>query len=176
MLSTLISIILITASIVLWTISTRRRLVVLDENISNAMMQIGIQLSSCFDSLIPLLDLTNIYEKQENQTLMETIKLKRSIITAKSTIDNVLHQEEVISKALGRIAMITELYPELKSNLIYIKAMDAVQIFENMLHTSRLIYNNSVSKLNREIRMFPISIIARLLGLPQRDYLEEKTG
>jgi LemA protein len=72
--------------------------------------------------------------------------------------------------------MVTEQYPELKANQSYIKTMDAVQTFENMVRTSRLIYNDSVTKLNREIRMFPVSIIAWMLGFRQRDYLEERAG
>lgn len=58
MLLTFITIIAIVTVIVVWTISTQRRLVVLDENISNAMSQIGVQLSSRFDALNALLDLT----------------------------------------------------------------------------------------------------------------------
>ncbi|WP_186430161.1 LemA family protein [Clostridium sp. BSD9I1] len=166
----------IAAVIVLWTISTQRKLVVLDENTSNAMSQIGVQLSSRFDALIALLDLTKGYAKHESETLIETIKSRRSVITAKSTPDDVLHQEGVISEALGRIAMVTEQYPELKANQTYIKTMDAVQIFENMVRTSRLIYNDSVTKLNREIRMFPVSMIAGMLGFRKRDYLEEQAG
>lgn len=166
----------IAAVIVLWTISTQRKLVVLDENISNAMSQIGVQLSSRFDALMALLDLTKGYAKHESETLIETIKSRRSVITAKSTPDDVLHQEGVISEALGRIAMVTEQYPELKANQAYIKTMDAVQIFENMVRTSRLIYNDSVTKLNREIRMFPVFMIAGMLGFRQRDYLEEQAG
>ena len=54
--------------------------------------------------------------------------------------------------------------------------MDAVQTFENMVRTSRLIYNDSVTKLNREIRMFPVSVIAGMLGFHQRDYLEEQAA
>lgn len=80
----------------------------------------------------------------------------------------------VPSEALGRIAITTEQYPELKANQTYIKTMDAVQIFENMVRTSRLIYNDGVNRLNREIRMFPVSMIAGLLGFRQRDYLEEQ--
>ena len=166
----------IAAVIVLWAISTQRKLVVLDENISNAMSQIGVQLSSRFDALMALLNLTKGYAKHESETLIETIKSRRSVITAKSTPDDVLHQEGVISEALGRIAMVTEQYPELKANQTYIKTMDAVQIFENMVRTSRLIYNDSVTKLNREIRMFPVSMIAGMLGFRQRDYLEEQAG
>jgi LemA protein len=58
MISAFITIIATTAAIVLWTTSTQRKLVVLDENISNAMSQIGVQLSSRFDALTALLDLT----------------------------------------------------------------------------------------------------------------------
>ncbi|MDW8802726.1 hypothetical protein P8V03_16390 [Clostridium sp. A1-XYC3] len=54
----------IAAVIVLWTISTQRKLVVLDENISNAMSQIGVQLSSRFDALTALLDLIKGYAKK----------------------------------------------------------------------------------------------------------------
>ena len=175
MLPIFIVIIAIVVVVVLWVISTQRKLVVLDENISNAMSQIGVQLSSRFDALTALLDLTKGYAKHESETLIETIKSRRSVITAKSTPDDVLRQEGVISEALGRIAMVTEQYPELKANQNYIKTMDAVQTYENMVRTSRLIYNDSVTKLNREIRMIPVSIIAGTLGFRQRDYLEEQT-
>jgi len=50
--------------------------------------------------------------------------------------------------------------------------MDAVQTYENMVRTSRLIYNDSVSKLNREVRMLPVFMIAGALGFKQREYLE----
>ena len=162
--------------LILWVMSTQRRLVILDENINNAMSQIGVQLSSRFDALTALLDLTKGYAKHESETLIETIKSRRSVITAKSSPDDVLKQEGVISEALGRIAMVSERYPELKANENYIKTMDSVNVYENMVRTSRLIYNDSVTKLNREIRMFPVSIIAGILGFRQRDYLAEQAA
>ena len=171
---TIIAIAAIAAVIVLWVISAQRKLVMLDENSSNAMSQIGVQLSSRFDALTALLDLTKGYAKHESETLIETIQSRRSVITAKSTPDDVLRQEGVISEALGRIAMVAEQYPELKANQTYTKTMDAVQTFESMVRTSRLIYNDSVTKLNREIRMFPVPMIAGMLGFRQREYLEER--
>lgn len=176
MLQTFFAIAAVVAVIALWMISTQRKLVALDENISNAMSQIGVQLSSRFDALTALLDLTKGYAKHESETLIETIKSRRSVITAKSTPDDVVHQEGIISEALGRIAMVTEQYPELKADKTYMKTMDAVQTFENMVRTSRLIYNDSVTKLNREIRMFPVSMIANMLGFQQRNYLEEQAA
>lgn len=175
MLPTFITMAVIIAVIVLWIISTQRRLVVLDENVNNAMSQIGVQLSSRFDALTSLLDLTKSYATHEIETLMETIK-SRGMITAKSTPNDVVRQEGIISEALGRIAMVSEQYPELKANQTYIKTMDAVRTFENMVRTSRLIYNDSVSKLNRAIRMLPVSMIAEMSDFRQRDYLVEQAG
>ena len=169
----LIIIILLIILLGIWVVSTQRKLVVMDENINNAMSQIGVQLSSRFDALTALLDLAKGYAAHESQTLIETIESRRSVITAKSSPDEVLHQEGVISEALGRIAMVAEQYPELKADKNYMKCMDAVDSYEKMVRTSRLIYNDSVTKLNRTLRMIPTSLIAGMLGFRQRDYLEE---
>lgn len=170
----LIIIVLLVILVAGWVMSTQRRLVVMDENINNAMSQIGVQLSSRFDALTALLDLAKGYAAHESQTLIETIKSRRSVITAKSTPQDVLQQEGVISEALGRISMVAERYPELKADKGYAKCMEAVDSYEKMVRTSRLIYNDSVTKLNREIRMFPVSLIAGMLGFRQRDYLEAR--
>jgi LemA protein len=54
--------------------------------------------------------------------------------------------------------------------------MEAVQTFENMIRISRLICNVCVAELSREIRMFPVSMIAGMLGFRLRDYLEEQAA
>lgn len=171
---TIIVIVLVLVLLAGWIISTQRRLVVMDENVNNAMSQIGVQISSRFDALTALLDLAKGYAAHESQTLIETIKSRRSVITAKSTPEDVLKQEGVISEALGRISIVAEHYPELKADKGYAKCMDAVDSYEKMVRTSRLIYNDSVTKLNRELRLFPTSLVAGLLGFRMRDYLEQR--
>lgn len=168
----LIIIVLLIVLVGIWVISTQRKLVVMDENINNAMSQIGVQLSSRFDALTALLDLTKRYAAHESEIMIQTIKSGRSMITAKSTPQDVLVQESVISETLGRIAMVAEQYPDLKADKKYKKCMDAVDTYEKMVHTSRLIYNDSVTNLNRAVRMLPTSIIAGILGFHQREYLE----
>lgn len=101
-----------------------------------------------------------------------TIKSRRSTITAISTPNDVLEQEEIIAGVLDRIFEIAERYPDLKIDENYVKYMNAVNGYEKMVNASRLIYNDSVTKLNREMRMFPTSLIARVFGFRQRDYLE----
>ena len=158
--------------LVLWVISCQRKMAVMNENVNNAMAQIGVQLSSRFDALTALLELAKEYAAYESRTLIATIKFRRSVITATSTPDDVLKQESVISEALGRISMVSERYPELKANENYIKCMNAIDSYKKMVDTSRLLYNDSVTKLNRELRTFPTSLLAGIFGFRKRDYLE----
>lgn len=167
-------ILLLILIIVIWFISSQRKLAVMDENINNAMSQIGVQMSSRWDALTALLDLTKGYAEHEYKTLSETIKARRSI-TADSTAKDVAVQENVLTEALGKIMAVAESYPDLKANQNYIKTMDSVNDYENKVRQSRLIYNDSVTKLNRQIRMFPTSIIAGMLGFSKRDYLETES-
>ena len=163
--------IVIIVFVVLWFVSAQRRLVAMDENINNAMSQIGVQLSSRWDALTALLDLTKGYAEHEYKTLSDTIKM-RSAINSSSTAADVNKQENMFSEAMGRIMAVAESYPELKANENYIKTMDSVNEYEKTVRQSRLIYNDSVTKLNRAIRMFPTSLAAGILHITSRDYLE----
>lgn len=171
MLPIIIAMVAITTVIVLWTVFTQRKLAVLDENAISAMIQIGVQLSGRFDALEALLDLANSYTRQGSESMIEPIKTRRIIITAKSAPEDVLFQESIISESMVQIAEVAELFPELKANQKYQKALDAMEVYENMERTSHLIYNDSVSKLNREIRIFPAVMLSRMIGFRQREYL-----
>lgn len=168
---TIIVLVAIVAIVVLWFVSVQRKLVVMDENINNAMSQIGVQLSSRWDALTALLDLTKGYAEHEYNTISDAIKMRASI-NVKSTAADVNAQENILTEAMGKIMAVAESYPELKANENYIKTMDSVNSYEEMVRRSRLVYNDSVTKLNRAIRMFPTSIAAGILGIKSRDYLE----
>ncbi len=169
--SYIIAIGVIIGILVFWVISVQRTFVVLDENINNAMSQIGVQLSSRWDALASLLDLTKGYAAHEYKTMTDTIKARRAI-TRDSSPEDVKQQENFLVEALGKIMAVAESYPDLKADQTYIKTMDSVNQYENIVRTSRLIYNDNVTKLNRAIRMFPASMIAGILGFAKRAYLE----
>lgn len=158
--------------VVLWFISVQRKLVAMDENVNNAMSQIGVQLSSRWDALTALLDITKGYAEHEYKTLSDTVKMRRPI-TATSTAAQAKEQDNIITEALTHIMAVAENYPDLKANENYAKLMDSTNEYENMVRKSRLVYNDSVTKLNREIRMFPTSLVAGMLNVSKRDYLEE---
>ena len=157
--------------ITMWVRSVRKKLVIMDENIKNAMGQIGIQLASRFDVLSVLLGLVKGYAGCEAVGLMNTLKVQRNDITAVSTPEEVLGQEELISEALNRVVMMAERYPELKADANYFLCMDAADGYKKMVRTSSLIYNDSVARLNKMISRTPNTLIAGLLGFHQKEYL-----
>lgn len=167
-----IVIIVIGAAIAVWSVIMQRKLVMLDENISNAMCLIGVQMSSQYDVLMFLLELAKGYAAHHCEKLIEMVRSERSMIMATSTPDDVLRQESIITDILGKFTAVSSQNREFTADPHYIKAMDAFHALENMLRTSRMIYNDSVAKLNRLIRMFPASIFAMALGFRRRNYLE----
>ncbi len=54
--------------------------------------------------------------------------------------------------------------------------MDSVNLYENQVRLSRMTFNDTVTKYNKEIRQFPTSIVAGVLGFSTRDYLDEAVG
>lgn len=176
MLPFLIAMIPVLLGIILWIISAWQNLKMLDENVSMAMNQIGVQLSNRFDALTVLLDITKGYAGQEIDALIQIIQARGSEMVSLSTPDEIMRQEGIISDALDRIALVAAKHHELKKNQTYLKVINEVQAFGNMVRISRLIYNDSVSRLNREIRCFPVSIIAGVLGFRQREYIVDQAG
>ena len=158
--------------LILWFISAQRRLVKLDENVGNAMSQIGVQLESRWDALSALVELTKGYNSHEYETLAKVVGMRGSV-TSKSTAADVNAQENMITEAMGKFIAVAEAYPDLKANQNYSKAMDSVNMYEQTVRSSRMIYNDCVTKFNRAVRMFPGSIAAAMMGFSVREDLEQ---
>lgn len=167
----IIILVLLVILLAIWITSTRRKLIVMEDNVKNAMGQIGVQLASRFDVLSVLLNLVKGYAGCEVLGMMNTLKAQRNDITAVSTPEEVLGQEELISEALRNIVTMAERYPELKADSNYLMCMDAADGYKKMVQTSSLIYNDSVTRLNRVLGSLPNGLIAGVLGFRRKEYL-----
>lgn len=168
----LMIIFLVMVLLTIWVISVQRELAIMDDNVSNAMNQIGIQLSSRVDTLTALLNFIRDYGNQDIQLWYEQLRLGHPAFSAQSTPEEIRGQERVIAEVLERISPMEVRYPGLKEEENYRKKISALDSYEKMMRISCLIYNDSVTKLNREIRTFPTNLIAGFLGFHQREYLE----
>lgn len=166
---------IVAAVIVAWVISVQRTLVSKEELCSNALSQIGVQQASRWDALTALADLTRSYSEHEYNTLRDVIAQRRAI-TGTSSAAEANEQENLITQAMTHIMAVGEAYPDLKANENYAKTMDSVNLYENQVRMSRMVYNDSVTNYNRVVRQMPSSIVAGMLGFTVKDYLNEAVG
>ena len=67
-----------------------------------------------------------------------------------------------LSQALGRLLMVTENYPELKSNQNFLALQSQLEGTENRITIARRDYNEAVRAYNTRIRTFPDAIGAKI--------------
>ena len=158
--------------LLLWSVSTQRKLVNADELCGNSLSQIGVQLQSRWDAVSALVKLTKSYNEHEYRTLTDVIAQRRPI-TSSSTASDVMAQEKALSTLTSKIQVVAESYPELKAEATYTKTMDSLNSYENKVRTSRMVYNDSVTRYNRMVRQFPDAIVASVLNFTVKEYLQE---
>ena len=162
-------------AVLLYIFKTQRVLVNLDELCKNAMSQIAVQLNSRWDALLALAKMAAQYSKHESETLINVINARRQ--STVTTAEEARQQQGELSQVLGRLMAIGEAYPDLKANDLYAKTMDSVNSYEENVRMSRMVYNDTATKMNRMVRMWPSSFVASLLNFREKAYLtvdEEK--
>ena len=166
-----IIIMLLACLLAVWLIAVRRRLTEMNENVNHAMGQMGVQLTSIFETLTSLPKLTESHAPIESQVMFDMIGNRQHNVDARSLPEEVTEQENIISQVLGCFAAISDKQTELQEDAGCIQCLEAVDSYRKMLYTGSLIYNDSVTKLNRAIGKFPNELLAGILGFHKRDYI-----
>ena len=172
--STALIIIIVLAVIVIgYFISTQRSLVNLDELCKNALSQIEVQLNSRFDAVVALAKAAAQYAKHESETILETIQARGGNSgVAANTPAAINAQTDLLSQMMGKLNVVVERYPELKASDLYKETQEGMKQYEEHVRMSRMIYNDTATKMNRMVRQWPSSIVASILHFDLKDYLK----
>ena len=135
-----------------------------DEQVKANWAQVQNQYQRRADLIPNLVETVKGYAKQEQQTLTAVIEARSkatSIQVDASTLDNPeqfkQYQEAQgqLTGALSRLMVVSERYPELKSNQNFLALQSQLEGTENRISVARRDYILSVEKYNTEIRTFP---------------------
>ena len=171
----LLVIVVLAGFVFLYIFKTQRQLVNLDELCKNVMSQIAVQLNSRWDALLALAKTASQYAKHESETLINVINARRQ--SQVTTAEEASQQQGELSQVLGKLIAIGEAYPDLKASDLYGKTMDSVNSYEENVRLSRMVYNDTATKMNRMVRQWPSSFVASMLNFREKAYLtvdEEK--
>ena len=169
LLGLVVFLIIVAVAVFLWFVSTQRELVNLDEKCNNALSQIKVQLNSRWDALLALAKSASAYAKHESETLIKTIQSRQT--TEVRTAGDVNQQQTAFNEVLGRLMAVREAYPELKASALFEKTMDGVREYEENVRMSRMIYNDTATRMNRYVRQWPSSFVANMLHFDVKEYL-----
>lgn len=169
--------IVIIVLIVLWGISVYNKLISQREFVRNSMGNIAAQIESRWDAIKSLIDAAKKYSSHETETLTG-ITAMRAKVDRTSDPTTVVKDDNLFKQAMNQINVVAENYPDLKADRVYIQAMEGIDRYENNVRQARMVYNDTVTKLNRQIQQFPSSIVAGMFGFSQEAYFQssnEKT-
>jgi LemA protein len=123
--------------------------------------------------LIPnLVETVKAYAAQERTTLVEVtearasatqVHVDASTITDPAKFQQFAQSQDRLSGALGRLMLIQERYPDLKSNQNFLALQSQLEGTENRIAISRRDYNEAVRDFNTTLRTFPTVFWARTL-------------
>ena len=171
--ATLIVILAVAALLVLWGISVQNKLVQSDELCNNALKQINVQQVSRYDAIQALVKLTREYASYESETLQKVISMRKITASAKPTVDEINANEAALQEMSAKLIAVAEQYPDLKANQTYQETMASIKQYEENVRLARMTFNDTVTKYNNQVRMFPGSVVAGILNFPVREYLAE---
>ena len=165
----LIVIIVVAIVVIAYFVSTQRELVNLDEMCKNALSQIEVQLNSRFDAVLAMAK--TAAKEHESETIIQAIQARGGNGRA-NTPEAINQQSDLLGQLLGRMNVVFERYPELKASELYVNAQNGQREYEENVRMSRMIYNDTATKMNRMVRQWPSSIVASMLHFDVKEYLK----
>ena len=163
-----IAIIVILVLIIGFIVAQYNALVQLKMKVQNAWSQIDVQLQRRFDLIPNFVETVKGYMTHEKETLEKIAELRTSWANASSVKDKA-DLDTQLSSTLKTIMAVSENYPDLKANQNFMQLSEELRNTENKIAFSRQFYNDTVTKYNTQLQVFPSNIIAGMFHFTPSD-------
>ncbi len=150
---------------------TYNRFVTLDEGVKASWAQVENQLQRRYDLIPNLVETVKGYAKQEKDVLVEVTNA-RARVGGASTVPDKINANNELTGALSRLLVVVEKYPDLKSNVNFLRLQDELAGTENRIAVERKRYNDAVQTYNVLIRSFPANMLAGMFGFEKAAFFE----
>lgn len=161
-------ILIVVIAIILYIISTYNGLKTLQKRVENGWSQIDVQLQRRFDLIPNFVETVKGYMKHESSTFEKIAELRTSWANS-TTVSDKAQIDNQLSGALKTIMAVSENYPELKANQNFSELSEELRNTENKISFSRQFYNDTVTKYNTKLELFPSNIIAGIFNFKACD-------
>jgi len=172
-------------AVFMWGVGVNNRLVTLDEGVRSAWSQVENQYQRRADLVPNLVETVKGYAHQEKDVFIGVAEA-RAKVSQMTVTKEVLEDPKAFAKfqaaqdqlgsALSRLLVVSENYPQLKSNENFLNLQTQLEGTENRITVERKRFNDVVQSYNTTIRQFPVSMIAGFRGFREKAYFQAKEG
>ena len=157
-------------------VSVKNTLVTKNEAVKSAWSQVDVVLQRRADLIPNLVDTVKGYAQQEQTVFGDIAKARSALLSAGSPQGKIAANGQ-LDGAIGRLLLIVENYPQLKSNENFLRLQDELAGTENRIAVERKRYNDTLQDYNTYIQQFPNSIFAGWAGFkPNEAYFTASEG
>jgi LemA protein len=142
--------------------------------IDAAWAQVDVALQRRADLIPNLVETVKGFAAQERQVI-ESVAAARAALGGARTPAEKMAANAQLDSALGRLLVVVENYPQLRSNENFLRLQDELAGSENRIAVERRKYNETVQKYNTQLALFPNNLVASLAGFQRKDDAYFKT-
>ena len=145
--------------VIVWAISAWNSFQRLQVKVKEADSGIDVALTKRYDTLTKMMAVVKSFAKHEADLFTQVIKLRNGMSMAEKKEAN-----QCMNDLMGKLNVVVENYPELRSARNYIQLKSAIRDAEEHLQAARRLYNANVSVYNQSIIVFPANLVNAITG------------
>ena len=152
--------------------SAQNQMVALDQTVKSSWSDVDVQLQRRADLIPNLVETVKGFTKEESTVFGDIANARAGMLNAQGPAAKIQANNQ-LDGAIGRLLLLTENYPQLRSSDQFMRLQDELSGTENRIGVARKRYNDALKDYNTFVEQFPNSIWANLAGFhPNTAYFE----
>src|SRR5450631_2366439 len=147
-------------------VSARNQMVGKDQAVKSMWSEVDVQLQRRADLIPNLVETVKGFTKEESTVFGDIANARAGMLNARGPQEKIAANGQ-LDGALGRLLLLTENYPQLRSSEQFMRLQDELAGTENRIGVARKSYNDSLQDYNTYILQFPNSIWAGMSGFKE---------
>ena len=149
-------------------VSAKNQMVTNDEIVKAAWSDVDVQLERRADLIPNLVETVKGFTKEESTIFGDIANARAGMLNAQGPAGKI-EANGKLDSALGRLLLLTENYPQLRSSDQFMRLQDELSGTENRISVARKRYNDALREYNTFVRQFPNSIWAGIAGFHENN-------
>jgi LemA protein len=149
-------------------VSAKNQMVAKDEFVKSQWSDVDVQLERRADLIPNLVETVKGFTKEESTVFGDIANARAGMLNAQGPAAKI-EANGHLDSALGRLLLLTENYPQLRSSDQFMRLQDELAGTENRISVARQRYNGALRDYNTFVRQFPNSIWAGIAGFHENN-------